>query len=115
MASQTIVPCLWFDAQVAMDSHFEHGFAFNEAVSLQVMCADQAEVDRYWGALSEGGTEGPCGWLKDRYGLSWQVVPRSIEEWIASPDEAARDRAFRALLGMKKLDVAGLRRAFEGK
>jgi predicted 3-demethylubiquinone-9 3-methyltransferase (glyoxalase superfamily) len=99
----------------AMDSHYEHGFTFNEAVSLRVMCADQAEVDRYWGALSEGGTEGPCGWLKDRYGLSWQVVPRSIEEWIASPDEAARDRAFRAMLGMKKLDVAALRAAFEGK
>jgi len=99
----------------AMDSHYEHGFTFNEAVSLQVMCADQAEVDRYWGALSEGGTEGPCGWLKDRYGLSWQVVPRSIEEWIASPDEAARERAFRAMLGMKKLDVAGLRAAFEGR
>jgi predicted 3-demethylubiquinone-9 3-methyltransferase (glyoxalase superfamily) len=99
---------------VAMDSHFEHGFTFGEALSLQVMCADQAEVDRYWTVLSEGGEQGPCGWLKDRYGLSWQVVPRGIAEWMAGPDAAARDRAFRAMLGMRKLDVAALRAAFEG-
>jgi len=100
---------------VAMDSHVAHGITFGEALSLQVRCGDQAEMDRYWEALSAGGKPRPCGWLQDRFGLSWQVVPRGIEEWIASPDEAARERAFRAMLGMKKLDVAGLRRAFEGK
>jgi predicted 3-demethylubiquinone-9 3-methyltransferase (glyoxalase superfamily) len=98
----------------AMDSPIDHGFAFNEAVSLQVTCADQGEVDRYWDLLSEGGERGSCGWLKDRFGLSWQVVPRGVAEWMASPDAAARDRAFRAMLGMKKPDVAALRRAFEG-
>ncbi len=100
---------------VAMDSHFDHGFTFNEAASLQVTCADQAEVDRYWSALSEGGAPGPCGWLKDRYGLSWQVVPRGMADWMAGEDGAGRDRAFRAMLGMGKLDVAALRAAFEGR
>jgi predicted 3-demethylubiquinone-9 3-methyltransferase (glyoxalase superfamily) len=100
---------------IAMDSDFEHGFTFNEAVSLQVMCADQAEVDRYWEALSEGGEKGPCGWLTDRFGLSWQVVPSGIDEWLASPDVAARDRAFQAMMGMGKPSIAGLRAAFEGR
>ena len=63
-------------------------FAFTEAISFQIPCVDQAEVDRYWDALSEGGEEGPCGWLKDRYGLSWQVVPNRLTELLASPDPA---------------------------
>ena len=99
---------------IAMDSHLGHGFAFGEAVSLQVMCEDQAEVDGYWAALSEGGEQGPCGWLKDRFGLSWQVVPHGIREWMTSPDVAARDRAFTAMMGMRKPDVAALRAAFGG-
>ncbi|HSR69790.1 MAG TPA: VOC family protein [Acidobacteriota bacterium] len=99
---------------VAMDSHIDHGFAFNEALSLQVMCRDQAEVDRYWAALSEDGEEGPCGWLKDRFGVSWQVVPEEALQWLTSDDAQARDRAFQAMLPMKKLDVATLRAAFEG-
>lgn len=99
---------------IAMDSHLEHGFGFTEAVSLQVMCEDQAEVDRYWAALSESGEPGPCGWLKDRFGLSWQVVPRGIAEWMASPDAAARDRAFTAMMGMGKPDIAALRAAVRG-
>lgn len=97
---------------VAMDSHIDHGTAFNEGISLQVMCDDQAELDRSWAALSDGGEQGPCGWLKDRFGVSWQVVPRDISAWMASDDVAARDRAFKAMLGMKKLDVAALRAAF---
>lgn len=98
---------------IAMDSHIDHGFTFNEAVSLQVMCKDQGEVDRYWEALSEGGEKGPCGWLKDRFGLSWQVVPDGIAEWMTSKDAAARDRAFQAMLGMTKLDIAALQAAFD--
>jgi predicted 3-demethylubiquinone-9 3-methyltransferase (glyoxalase superfamily) len=100
---------------VAMDSHVEHGFKFNEALSLQVMCKDQDELDRYWAALAEGGEPGPCGWLKDRFGLSWQVVPAAIAQWMGSEDTAARDRGFQAMLQMKKLDIAALQRAFEGR
>lgn len=100
---------------VAMDAHGDHGFGFDEGLSLQVMCRDQAEVDRYWAALAEGGRHGPCGWLTDRFGLSWQIVPAGIGEWLGAPDAAARDRAFAAMMTMTKPDVAGLRRAFEGK
>jgi len=99
----------------AMDSHIDHGFAFNEAVSLQVMCDDQAEVDRYWAALSEGGEQGPCGWLKDRFGVSWQVVPAQIAQWLTSTDTAAKDRAFQAVMKMKKLDIAAIQAAFAGR
>ena len=100
---------------VAMDSHVEHSFGFNEGVSLQVMCDDQREVDRYWDALAEGGEHGPCGWLKDRFGLSWQVVPSRIETWMSSKDTAARDRAFAAIMNMKKIDIGGIQRAFDGR
>lgn len=100
---------------IAMDSHIDHGVTFNEGLSLQVMCEDQAELDRYWAALSEGGEEGPCGWLKDRFGVSWQVVPTSIARWMSSKDTAARDRAFRAVMGMKKLDIAAIQAAFDGR
>jgi predicted 3-demethylubiquinone-9 3-methyltransferase (glyoxalase superfamily) len=99
---------------IAMDSHVDHGFTFNEALSLQVMCRDQGEVDHYWRTLAEGGEEGPCGWLKDRFGVSWQVVPDEMPTWMTSGDAAARDRAFQAMLGMRKLDVAALRAAFAG-
>lgn len=99
---------------IAMDSHIDHGFSFNEGLSLQVMCAEQSELDHYWTALSEGGSEGPCGWLKDRFGVSWQVVPARMAEWMTSADAAARNRAFEAMLGMQKLDIAALERAFNG-
>lgn len=98
----------------AMDSPIDHGVTFNEAISLQVMCKDQDEVDRYWDALSEGGEKGPCGWLKDRFGLSWQVVPIGITDWMTSKDVAARDRAFNAMMGMTKPDIAALQAAFNG-
>jgi len=87
-------------------------FTFDEAVSLLVECADQAEIDSYWAALSEGGEEGRCGWLKDRYGLSWQVAPAGWEEVQNDPER--RDRAMRAMLGMKKLDLAALEAAADG-
>ena len=89
-------------------------FKFDEAISFQIDCEDQDEVDYYWERLSEGGEEGPCGWLKDRYGLSWQVVPTGMEELFADPDPARAQRAMQAMLGMKKLDVAALRSAADG-
>ncbi|SCK53788.1 VOC family protein [Streptomyces sp. WMMB 322] len=83
-------------------------FTFNEAVSLYVDCADQAEVDTYWAKLAEGGEEGPCGWLKDKYGLSWQIVPRVLTELLRDPDPARSARVMKAMLGMRKLDVQAL-------
>jgi predicted 3-demethylubiquinone-9 3-methyltransferase (glyoxalase superfamily) len=99
---------------VVMDSHVSNDVTFNEGLSLQVSCADQREVDRYWDALGKGGSHGACGWLKDRFGVSWQVVPKSISTWLTTPDRAARDRAFQAMMAMKKPDVAALERAFTG-
>jgi predicted 3-demethylubiquinone-9 3-methyltransferase (glyoxalase superfamily) len=89
-------------------------FTFSEAVSFQITCADQAEVDHYWEKLTEGGEEGPCGWLKDRYGVSWQVTPKGMDEVFADPDPARAQRAMQAMLGMTKLDVAALRAAADG-
>ncbi len=89
-------------------------FKFTEAISLQISCENQEEVDRYWARLTEGGEEGPCGWLRDRYGLSWQVVPTGMEELFADPDPQRAERAMRAMLKMRKLDLAALRRAADG-
>ena len=90
-------------------------FTFDEAVSFLVPCADQAEVDRYWDALLEGGgTTSQCGWLKDRFGLSWQVVPDGMDELLADADPERAQRAMQAMLGMVKLDVAALRAAADG-
>ena len=86
-------------------------FSFSEAVSLQINCADQDEVDYYWAKLSDGGEEGPCGWLKDRYGFSWQVVPEGAVELFSDPDPGRSQRAMQAMLTMKKLDLAEMRRA----
>jgi predicted 3-demethylubiquinone-9 3-methyltransferase (glyoxalase superfamily) len=86
-------------------------FTFTEAISLQVYCADQDEVDHYWATLAEGGEESMCGWLKDRYGLSWQIVPTALLELTADPDRERSARAFAAMLTMKKIDIAELYRA----
>ena len=98
----------------AMDSAYEHGFFFNEAVSLMVHCDDQAELDRYWNALSAQPDAEQCGWLKDSYGLSWQVVPTAMDDMMAegSPDAVAR--VTRSFLAMKKFDIAALERAYRG-
>ena len=90
-------------------------FQFDEAVSFEIACKDQEEVDAYWERLLEGGgEESQCGWLKDRYGLSWQVVPEGMDEIFADPDPARAERAMQAMLGMRKLDVAALRAAADG-
>lgn len=89
-------------------------FKFDEAVSFEIECADQAEVDYYWDRLTDGGKEVQCGWLEDRFGLSWQVVPRGMNELFADPDPARVERAMKAMLGMVKLDAAALRAAADG-
>jgi predicted 3-demethylubiquinone-9 3-methyltransferase (glyoxalase superfamily) len=89
-------------------------FTFDEAISFQITCDSQEELDSYWNRLSDGGQEGPCGWLKDRYGLSWQVVPDGMAELFNDPDPTRAQRAVQAMLGMKKLDIAALRAAADG-
>jgi predicted 3-demethylubiquinone-9 3-methyltransferase (glyoxalase superfamily) len=91
-------------------------FRFNESVSFQVMCETQQEVDYFWGRLGEGGDPQAqhCGWLKDRFGLSWQIIPRRVLELIRDPDSVKAQRATRALLSMKKLDLPELERAYRG-
>lgn len=88
-------------------------FTFSEAVSFQVSCESQEEVDHYWSKLSEGGEEGPCGWLKDRFGLSWQITPKRLPELLSDPDRERSQRVMAAMLEMKKIDIAGLERAAE--
>jgi predicted 3-demethylubiquinone-9 3-methyltransferase (glyoxalase superfamily) len=87
---------------------------FNHAISFTVNCEDQAEVDRYWRALGEGGAIEECGWLKDRYGVSWQIVPVVLEEMLKDADRSRAKRVAEAMLTMKKIDIAGLERAYKG-
>jgi len=90
-------------------------FTFDEAISFLIDCEDQAEVDHYWEALlADGGEPGPCGWLKDRYGVSWQIVPRRLQKLVNSDDAPAAERAMEAMLRMSKLDVAELEAAYRG-
>jgi len=115
------------DAGMAMTVEFELGgqrfiainggpeFSFDEAVSFAIECETQEEVDYYWTHLTEGGEESQCGWLKDRYSLSWQVVPTGMEELFADPDKGRAERAMKAMLGMRKLDIAALRAAADGE
>lgn len=90
-------------------------FKFSEAVSLMVYCKDQAEVDHYWNTLSEGGQPNVCGWLKDKFGLSWQIVAADFERMIESSDPARRDRVMKVVMEMRKPILADLQRAYEGK
>jgi predicted 3-demethylubiquinone-9 3-methyltransferase (glyoxalase superfamily) len=89
-------------------------FTFNEAISLLVNCVDQDEVDYYWEKLGAGGEHGPCGWLKDRFGVSWQIVPTEMEQLFADPDPERAQRAMKAMLAMGKLDIAAIRAAADG-
>jgi predicted 3-demethylubiquinone-9 3-methyltransferase (glyoxalase superfamily) len=86
-------------------------FTFNESISFQVMCETQEEVDRYWAALSEGGQEGPCGWLKDRFGVSWQIIPSALPRLLGDPDAEKSQRVMAAMLEMGKIEVADLEKA----
>jgi predicted 3-demethylubiquinone-9 3-methyltransferase (glyoxalase superfamily) len=89
-------------------------FNFSEAVSFQITCKDQEEIDYYWDRLTDGGEEGPCGWAKDRFGLSWQVAPTGMDELFSHPDPERARRAMEAMLGMRKLDIAALNAAADG-
>lgn len=86
-------------------------FTFSEAISFQLSCENQEEVDRYWSTLSAGGEEGPCGWLKDRFDLSWQIVPTVLIELLGDPDPEKSQRVMRAMLSMKKIEIDALERA----
>jgi predicted 3-demethylubiquinone-9 3-methyltransferase (glyoxalase superfamily) len=86
-------------------------FTFNEAISFQVSCETQDEVDRYWSALSDGGEEGPCGWLKDRFGVSWQIVPTALPRLLGNPDREKSQRVMAAMLQMRKIQIDELERA----
>jgi predicted 3-demethylubiquinone-9 3-methyltransferase (glyoxalase superfamily) len=90
-------------------------FAFNHAISLSIDCEDQAEVDRLWAKLSDGGEEVACSWVKDRYGVSWQGVPKALPQMLADPDRAKAQRVMTAMLKMVKIDVAALKRAYDGQ
>lgn len=101
----------WF---AAMDSAEDHGFTFNEAISFMVYCQDQAEIDHYWERLSAVPEVEQCGWLKDRYGLSWQIVPTAMDRMMQDPDPEKLARVTQAFLAMKKLDIAALEKAYRG-
>ena len=89
-------------------------FTFSEAISFQIFCDDQDEIDRYWDALTEEGEESVCGWLKDKYGVSWQVIPANLIDMISDPDQEKAARTTEAMLAMKKFDIAELERAYAG-
>jgi len=87
-------------------------FKFNEAISFYVDCQTQEEVDELWAKLSAGGEEGPCGWLKDKYGLSWQIIPTTLTELLSDPDPEKAERVMKAMLQMSKIDIEGLKKAY---
>jgi predicted 3-demethylubiquinone-9 3-methyltransferase (glyoxalase superfamily) len=89
-------------------------FEYTHAISLAVDCADQAEIDHLWDGLAAGGAVEQCGWLRDRYGVCWQIVPRALSDMLADPDRARAQRVMQAMLGMVKIDIAGLKAAYDG-
>jgi len=102
---------------MAMESGYDHPFTFNEAISLLVRCADQEDIDHYWDRLTEGGDPAAqqCGWLKDRFGVTWQVAPGGMEEMLRDPESPGTRRAMRAMFGMKRIDLGELERAYAGE
>lgn len=99
---------------MAMDGGLDHAFTFSEANSFLVNCQTQAEVDRLWDTLTTGGEAGPCGWLKDKFGVSWQIVPTALDEMLADPDPEKAERVTQAMLQMSRIEIAGLQQAYEG-
>jgi predicted 3-demethylubiquinone-9 3-methyltransferase (glyoxalase superfamily) len=99
---------------MAIDSIAEHQFDYNEAVSMVINCSTQEDIDAYWQKLTEGGEEGPCGWLKDKFGISWQVVPVQLAQMLKSPDKEKAGRVTKAFLKMKKFNIKELEKAFQG-
>jgi predicted 3-demethylubiquinone-9 3-methyltransferase (glyoxalase superfamily) len=111
----TVVTVEWeLDGQRFVGINGGPQFKFDEAVSLSISCKDQDEVDYYWERLTDGGEESQCGWLKDRYGVSWQVVPKGMDEVFSDPDPERAKRAMEAMLKMRKLDIGALRAAADG-
>lgn len=98
---------------VALNGGVEEGFTFSPAISFSVYCDTQEEVDRLWGRLTDGGQEQPCGWLTDRFGVTWQIVPRVLDEMLSDEDPVRADRVMRAMLTMTKLEIAPLRAAYD--
>jgi predicted 3-demethylubiquinone-9 3-methyltransferase (glyoxalase superfamily) len=92
-----------------------HQFRFNESVSVVLNCDTQEEIDHYWSKLSEGGTEQQCGWLKDKFGVSWQITPTVLAQYFSDADKAGKSRVANAMFQMKKFDIEKLRKAYEGK
>jgi predicted 3-demethylubiquinone-9 3-methyltransferase (glyoxalase superfamily) len=113
-AGSVMVVAFELDGQPFMALNGGPVFKFDEAVSFQIMCATQDEVDYYWNTLTAGGQERPCGWLKDKFGLSWQVVPSAIPRMMSDPDSSKAARVMNAFLQMKKLDIATIERAYAG-
>mgnify|MGYP000844634072 CR=1 FL=1 len=113
-AGTVMTVCFELDGQEYLALNGGPEFNFTEAISLIVYCEDQGEVDRMWAGLTEGGEEVQCGWLKDKFGISWQVVPRVLDEMFSNPDTRKVDRVNQAMLKMVKLDIAELKRAFDG-
>ena len=99
---------------IAMESDYEHAFAFTPAISFLVRCGSQDEVDRLWDALAKGGAVEQCGWLRDSFGVSWQIVPDILDTMMHDPDPVRAERVAAAMLGMVKLDFAGLQKAYDG-
>ena len=99
------------DGQAFLALNGGPNFTFSEAISFQVFCESQDEVDAYWSKLSDGGEQGPCGWLKDRFGVSWQIVPTVLPKLLADPDAAKSQRVMQAMLGMKKIQIDELEQA----
>lgn len=114
MAGQPIMVSFQLDGQPLLALNGGPHFTFTDGISLSVDCESQAEVDAYWEKLSEGGEPGPCGWLKDRFGVSWQIVPKRLKQLLGDPDRQKAKRVMDAMLQMSKIDVAALERAAAG-
>jgi len=114
-AGSVMVVAFQLDGQKFVALNGGPQFQFDEAISFQISCATQQEIDYFWSKLSEGGQEGPCGWLKDKFGLSWQVVPAELPQLLTGGDGASLDRMMTAIMSMKKFDLAALKRARAGQ